>query len=349
MMMFATLAAVLIALASAQHPSVAGPTESLRAQMGAALNVLAQHFKQIDQRSGLAPALEERLDSDTAGIEMAEKPAWISDADFLSYNTTMVKLDASIVDQLASGDYHPLAAIRGADDTAFKSPADGTMQPLGVYVPASYQPDKPTSLVVFLHGRTWSEADMIAAPWVREAADSTGSIIIAPYARGDSQYVDPASTDVYAALDEAKKAFNIDPHRVYLAGHSMGGYGVFIVGPKHPEDWAAIMAASGGMTTETLDTALKGLQHIPIYLVVGSNDQIVPKGYMQQNADLLTRSGIETHYYEDAAGQHAIGTYSATFAKAWRDMLTRVPGQRVPGDAAGLPSGAGQPMATGHG
>jgi predicted esterase len=345
----ATLVAVLIAAAATQSSAGAYQVAPLRAQMAAAHDVLLQHFKEINQRSGLGPALEERLDSDTAGIELTDKPAWISDADFLNFNQTMVKLDASIVDQLASGQYHQLSAIRGADDTALRSPADGTMQPLGVYVPSSYRPDRPTSLVVFLHGRTWSEADMIATPWVRAAADSTGSIIIAPYARGDSQYVDPASADVYAALDEAKKAFNVDPRRIYLAGHSMGGYGVFIVGPKHPEDWAAIMAASGGMTTETLETALKGLQHIPIYLVVGSNDQIVPKGYMQQNADLLTRSGIETHYYEDASGQHPIGTYSATFERAWHDMLSRAPGQPVPSDAVGLPAGAAQPMTTGHG
>jgi acetyl esterase/lipase len=349
MITLAALAVSLVALASAPPPVGAHPQAALRAQMLAAHDVLAGHFKEINQRSGLGPALEERLDSDTAGLEMAEKPAWISDADFLSFNETMVKLDTSIVDQLASGEYHPLSGIRGADDTAFRSPADGTMQPLGVYVPPSYRPDKATSLVVFLHGRTWSESDMIATPWVRAAADSTGTIIIAPYARGDSQYVDPASADVYAALDEAKKAFTIDPHRVYLAGHSMGGYGVFIVGPKHPEDWAAIMAASGGMTTETLDAALRALQHVPIYLVVGSNDPIVPQGYMQQNADLLTRSGIETHYYEAAGGQHAIGTYSATFEQAWRDMLTRLPGRPVPTEAQGLPTGAGQPMTTGHG
>jgi predicted esterase len=214
------------------------------------------------------------------------------------------------------------------------------MQPLGVYVPPSYDPRKPASLVVFLHGRTCSEADVIALPWVRAAADSTGTIIIAPYARGDSQYVDPASVDVYEALAQAKRAFNVDPRRIYLAGHSMGGYGVFIVGPKHPDYWAAIMATSGGMTTETQETAVKALQHIPIYLVVGSQDPIVPPGYMKTNENLLVASGIETHYYEDPNGKHPIGTYAATYARAWHDMLSHSLNHPVGEDNVQIP----QPM-----
>lgn len=350
MIALATLAAALVALASASPPPTPAvdPMHPLREQMAAARNTLIDHFQAVNARSGLAVDLETRLDSDMAGVGMAQKPSWMSGPDFIDYTTFLVKLDASLIDQYASGAYHPLSGVRGADDMVFKSPADGTMQPLAVYVPLSYDPHKPTSLVVFLHGRTWSENDLIAQPWVRQAADSTGSIVIAPYARGDSQYVDPASTEVYAALDEAKRAFNVDPRRIYLAGHSMGGYGVFIVGPRHPEDWAAVLAASGGMTSETLPTALRGLQNVPVYLVVGSDDPIVPKGYMKQNADLLSRSGIETHYYEEPGGLHSIGTISKSFARAWHDMLSRAPGKGASADTTSLPAGA-QPLPPGHG
>ncbi|GEM_PF-753039 len=342
MSVIATVAAVLIALASSPAPHTSpDPMQQVEEQLTAAHETLVNNFQAINARSGLAAALEERLDSDTPGTEMSEKPAWMSAADFSDYMTTLVALDRSLIDQYATGVYRPLAAVRGAGDTVLASPADGKLQPLGAYVPPSYEPRRPTSLVVFLHGNTCSENDPIALPWLRAAADSTGSIVITPYARGNSQYVDPAPADVYAALDAAKKAFNIDPKRIYLAGHSMGGYGVFIVAPQHPNDWTAVLAASGGMTTETVSAALRGLQGIPVYLVVGSDDPIVPKGYMQKNADLLEHSGIETHYYEQPGGLHPIGTIDTAFARAWHDMLARV-SRAVPEDRATMPSG--QPL-----
>jgi predicted esterase len=328
------LVAGLVTPTSAPVVATADTSSVLRSQMDAARAELVRNFEAVNARSGIAIDLETRIDSDSAGIEIAEKPTWMSDADFNDYNTYLVRLDTSLVDQLATGHYHDLAGVRGADDTVYRTPADGTMQPLGVYVPPSYDPSKPTPLVVLLHGRGDSENDMIASPWVRAAADSGGSIVIAPYARGDSQYADPASTDVYAALDAAKLAFNVDQHRIYLAGHSMGGYGVFIVGPKHPDVWAGILAASGGMVNEDMKTAVARLQNIPVYLVVGSNDPIVPSGYMKKNYDLLVASGIEAHFYEEPGGFHRIGTIKDAFELAWHDMLARW-SQRAP---VGLPS-----------
>lgn len=327
----ALVAATSVALAAADA------TQVLRDQMTAAHTELIQSFFQINARSGIAADLEERIDSDSSGIEPSEKPPWMSAADFLDYNTYLTRLDASLIDQLATGRFHPLAAVRGADDTVYKTPVDGTMQPLAAYVPPSYDPKKPTPLVVLLHGRGNSENDMIASPWVRAAANAGGTIVIAPYARGDSQYVDPASIDVYAALDAGRQAFNIDPHRIYLAGHSMGGYGVFIVGPKHPDVWAAVLAASGGMVTEDLTAALHGLQRIPVYLVIGSNDPIVPQDYMKKNYEMLLASGIEAHYYEEPGGLHSIGTIKDAFERAWHDMLARTNTQPPGGSDSTLP------------
>jgi len=344
MLIVAVLVTALVALASpaSNAGSAPDPLQPARAQLDAARKTLGDKFNVIDSRSGLAAALQARLDSDTPAIGHNEKPAWMSSADFVEFETYVAKLDKSLVDQYASGAYHALAEVRGADDTVFKSPADGTMQPLAVYVPQRYDPRTSTSLVVFLHGNTCSENDPIALPWVRTAADSTNSIIIAPYARGNSQYVDPAPDDVYAALDVALHAFNIDRRHIYLAGHSMGGYGVFIVGPKHPENWAAVMPVSGGMTTDTLSNALRGLQGIPVYLVVGSDDPIVPKGYMKRNVDLLEQSGIEAHYYEEPGGGHPIGTISKSFSRAWHDMLARTR-ERTLLDRSGMPGSTPMP------
>jgi len=72
-----------------------------------------------------AVALEERLDSDAAQADVSNRPSWMTLADFEDYSRVLFDLNASLVLQLASGKYHDLGAIRGADDTAYQSPADG--------------------------------------------------------------------------------------------------------------------------------------------------------------------------------------------------------------------------------
>lgn len=320
-MLLALLASAAMLAASPQKSP--DPLATARQDLIEAHALLRDNYPAVSKRSGMAPALLERLDEDTPAPGMTDRPSWMDPHDFVAWMTEFARLEKSLLSQYATGQYHALAGVRGADDTLYVSPVDHTLQPLAAYVPPGYDPHKPTSLVMFLHGRTCSENTPIALPWLQAAANSTGSIVVAPYARGDSQYVDPAPSDVYAALAVAEKAFNVDKSRVYLAGHSMGGYGVFIVAPLRPQTWAGVLAASGGMTTETMPAALRGLQNIPVYLVVGSDDPIVPPGYMRQNVDLLSKSGIETHYYEQPHGLHAIGSMSQEFEQAWRDMLSR--------------------------
>jgi pimeloyl-ACP methyl ester carboxylesterase len=49
-----------------------------------------------------------------------------------------------------------------------------------------------------------------------------------------------------AVLDEVALLYNVDLNRVYLAGHSMGGYGAWYLGPEWAERWAAFGTAAGG-------------------------------------------------------------------------------------------------------
>ncbi|MAG56610.1 MAG: hypothetical protein CMJ83_10000 [Planctomycetes bacterium] len=51
---------------------------------------------------------------------------------------------------------------------------------------------------------------------------------------------------VVSILDELKRTYKIDTNRVYLAGHSMGGYGTWSIGGKHADLFAAASAMAGG-------------------------------------------------------------------------------------------------------
>src|SRR5437016_5762281 len=80
-------------------------------------------------------------------------------------------------------------------------------QPCAMYVPETYEPDKPAPLVVLLHGKGVSESAELAEPTFRGLAAETNAIVIAPFARGDD--ICSAATDVYEAVDAIEATFAI--------------------------------------------------------------------------------------------------------------------------------------------
>ena len=49
-----------------------------------------------------------------------------------------------------------------------------------------------------------------------------------------------------AVVDYLKDSYNIDTRRIYLTGHSMGGYGTWRTASLYPERFAAIVPICGG-------------------------------------------------------------------------------------------------------
>jgi predicted peptidase len=210
-------------------------------------------------------------------------------------------------------------------------------------VPTSYNPAKPAPLVVFLHGKFATEIDYLAMPFFRQLAESTGAVVAAPYARGDIQYVDPAPADVYATLDAVVAALNIDRKRIYLAGHSMGGFGVFEVGPQQAKRFAGFLCASGSMTNDDRDAVLHSFGDRPVYVVSGTLDDNIPNSYSVLTVQYLQDARIPVLYYPQWGAGHNIKAIFPAFSKAWRDMLEGMrpsPGMLLPG---GLPPGTALP------
>lgn len=339
----AVAAALIVITATARADAPSGDAYApIRATLAAASAELGQHFIEIQKRNGDVVDLQGRIDADIGSVSKPSTPPAWSDAEYLDAHVQIASLEKSLIDQLATGDYRDIASVRGLDEVLIKSPADGTMQPVALFVPPRYDPQKPTPLVLFLHGRTWTEADMLGVPFIRDLAQETGAIVAAPYARGDVEYADPAPADVYATVDAVERAFNVDRKRVYLAGHSMGGFGVFEVGPVHPEIWSALMCISGSLTNEDRDNVLRRFRDKTIYVVSGVQDDTIPHKYSQMTVQWLRTAGIATRFYAEPTGGHSLATFRPALRAAWQDMLGGIRSDSGGGAFAGmtgLPSG----------
>src|SRR4029077_7184438 len=142
-------AALSSATASPANPTVADRMDAVHREM-------VTHFDRIVALSGDAVTIETRIDADQPSIEQAFKPSWLDQTEFEQYAGELVTLDASLIDQLSTGKFHRIQDVRGADEIFVRSPHDHSLQPAALYVPTTYDPAKPSPLVLFLHGKFWT-------------------------------------------------------------------------------------------------------------------------------------------------------------------------------------------------
>lgn len=95
-----------------------------------------------------------------------------------------------------------------------------------LYVPPSYDPTKPTPLVISMHGAAlWPAQQMNLSRWNR-LADEHGFIVVYPSGTGVPRTWSSGEADVIfisRLIDTVAATYNIDPARIYANGFSNGG------------------------------------------------------------------------------------------------------------------------------
>ena len=133
----------------------------------------------------------------------------------------------------------------------FTSRIDGSAQPYGLTIPASYDGKKPMRLDVWLHGtqQQMNEVRFItqqSGPHETSQILAEDYIMVEPFARMNHSYKFYAETDVYEAIAAVRKHYNIDPERIIIRGHSMGGHqGSGRLALQNPTFFAAFEASAG--------------------------------------------------------------------------------------------------------
>ena len=198
---------------------------------------------------------------------------------------------------------HPEAVQRGILRRVYRSEVDQSLQPYRLFVPPSYEPAKPAPLVVALHGMGGDENTFFTRMQSQFTDEATrlGFLIVCPKGRAPaSMYRGDAERDVIDAIADVRASYTVDGSRIYLMGHSMGGYGTWSIAMNHPEMFAALGPIAGGGDPR----GVAKIARIPWYVVHGDADPTVPVQMSRTMVEAAKQAGATVEYVEVKGGNH---------------------------------------------
>jgi poly(3-hydroxybutyrate) depolymerase len=194
-----------------------------------------------------------------------------------------------------------------------------------MFVPTGYDKNKPTPLIVALHGLNSTPQGIMRYPGFTKHAEKHGYIVVAPmgYNRrgwygsfgkgGGRRGRDPknlgelSEKDVMNVLAIARKEFNIDPKRIYLFGHSMGGGGTWHLGLKYPSIWAALAPIAPAIYRSP--NSLTKITHMPVIIVQGDKDRLVSVKIARRWVAKMKELKMDHKYIEVEGGNHVLPAF----------------------------------------
>jgi poly(3-hydroxybutyrate) depolymerase len=195
--------------------------------------------------------------------------------------------------------------------------ADKEME-YALFVPSKYDKEKKTPLMIVLHGLGSTPQQIMRYPKLTDLAEEHGYIVAAPMGYNSSGWYgskgarsakskpenlgELSEKDVMNVLAVVRKEFNVDAERIYLAGHSMGGGGTWHLGLKHPEIWAGLAPIAPAIFRAPTD--LEKVKHIPVIVVQGDQDKLVPPAGARRWVEAMKKLGMTHEYIEVKGGGH---------------------------------------------
>ncbi|MGZ3199426.1 MAG: alpha/beta family hydrolase [Croceibacterium sp.] len=194
-----------------------------------------------------------------------------------------------------------------------------------LFVSSKVKPGVPAPLIVALHGYG-GDSNFIVRDKLVDQAEEGGYVVVGPMGYNFTGWygspviligggaVKPpnlaelSELDVLNVLAIAQHDYTIDPNRIYLMGHSMGGAGAIFMGQKHSEIWAAAaaIAPAAFMMQRDEKTLLGHFKEakLPLMITQGDKDNVVPPAGTRTWAAAMDQLGMEHEYIEKPGLDH---------------------------------------------
>jgi predicted peptidase len=231
-----------------------------------------------------------------------------------------------------------LAAPASFEKRSYDTGRGGAL-PYRLFVPENYDRARAYPLVLWLHGgggrgrdneKQMTEGNTLGATtWTTPANQARfPTFVLIPQCPEQQMWttlrptVTPTAVlrNVVALVKELQRTYSIDPHRIYVAGQSMGGYGAWALIAEYPDLFAAAVPICGG--GDTAEAAR--MKRVPVWAFHGELDRAVPVERSREMVAALRRAGGRVRYTEYKGADHLV--WNLAFGEA--ELLPWVFAQR---------------------
>ena len=196
-----------------------------------------------------------------------------------------------------------------------------------VYVPQELSEKSAPAVLLYLHGAgnrgTDNDSQLNGlAKQIEAKKDKINFIIVIPQCLPDGFWDEQMLARADKAMNDTVEEFKADGHRLYLAGFSLGGYGVWSMAATHPGKFAAIVPMSGrvlprpneikhvskdiAQMSETADpyrAFAEKIGNTPTWIFHGADDNVVAPENSRRMFAAMKAAGNQQLTFEETPGK----------------------------------------------
>jgi predicted peptidase len=147
-----------------------------------------------------------------------------------------------------------------------------------LFLPSDYEtkPDTRWPLILYLHGGSLRGNDIesmrkLGLPHKLESEPSFPFVVVSPQCSPGEIWTDVDA--LTALINRVQANYRIDPNRIYVTGHSMGGRGALYLAYRLPHRFAAVIALS---PLSPITAWKENLAKVPLWMFHGKADTLAP-------------------------------------------------------------------------
>jgi len=222
---------------------------------------------------------------------------------------------------------NPFQTRTGDMRLAYRSSVDDELVPFRVFAPDGYDPAKEYPMIVGLHGANGDEHSFMRGRGglFKRLGQERGYVLATPSGRGPyGGYEGAAEQDVIDVTERVMQLYSVDPERVFLTGHSMGGQGTWYVGFNHPDTYAALAPIAGTSKQRRGPIPFENKLDMPVLFSHGAKDSVNLVQNARRTAETARKKLTSFKYDEYAECEHndvvdkALPTIFDFFDRQWK-------------------------------
>lgn len=247
----------------------------------------AENEAKLGKVDASSPALQQALAACQArnGLLVIE-PSEANSAEFLADPNRLAKEVAAEIEQLLAGK----DPYRGRGGDYWRVVREGkTNVPCRVYAPAAIAGKEKVPLVIALHGAGGDEnmfMDAYGAGMIKQLADRHAFLVVSPatfYFVTGGKYFD-------RLVEALGFDYSIDPDRIYVLGHSMGGGATSFLARERADKIAATCCLAGGRGFPMMGACA------PMLVIAAELDGLIPAKGIQESAEKSAAAGTPIEF-----------------------------------------------------